>query len=471
MPTPVITVAQMREWEKVTWASGVKEDTVMRRAGQAVSRLAEQVTRADDFILFLAGKGHNGDDAAYAYDFTVARRRELLRVIDPEISARELESFLRRKPDLIVDGLFGIGLNRALSGAWMKLIQQINEANLPILAVDIPSGLSGDTGLPLDVAIRARWTVTLGAVKKGLVRTTAAPFVGHLEVAEDIGLVPYPFATEVSCTDKRDFRGFPPWRPVTGHKGTFGHLLLVAGSLGYHGAAVLAARGAQRAQPGLVTLFTVEQVYSPVASQLAAVMVHPIIGELAPPDNCTAVLVGPGLASAQLPIQIQRATRRLWQDSPLPVIADASALDWLPPGPTHRDALRVITPHPGEAARMLQSTTTKVQSDRNQAVRELSHRFGDCYVVLKGHQSVIGRSKSELFVNNSGNPFLGQGGSGDLLAGYIAGLLAQSHLQSDPFLTIRFAVWQHGATADHLLCSQPSFTVEDLARALGTACS
>jgi NAD(P)H-hydrate repair Nnr-like enzyme with NAD(P)H-hydrate epimerase domain len=123
MPIPVITVAQMREWEKVTWATGIKEDAVMRRAGQAVARLAERLTPPNGFVLFLAGKGHNGDDAAYAYDYIADRQRELLRVIDPEISGKEIEPYLGRKPSLIVDGLFGIGLNRPLSGGWMKFIQ------------------------------------------------------------------------------------------------------------------------------------------------------------------------------------------------------------------------------------------------------------------------------------------------------------------------------------------------------------
>jgi len=267
----------------------------------------------------------------------------------------------------------------------------------------------------------------------------------------------------------RDFSRFPPDRPVMGHKGTFGHLLIVGGSMGYHGAAVLAARGAQRAQSGLITLVTPEQVYTPIASQLASAMVRPVSGEIKPPENCSAILIGPGLAANELPEQIQRAARRLWQDSPLPVIVDASGLDWLPPGPTAKDALRVITPHPGEAARLVQSTTAKIQSDRGRAVRELSHRFGGCHVVLKGHQTVMGRDKGDLFVNCSGNPHLAQGGSGDLLAGYLAGLLAQPALQADVALTIRFAVWQHGATADSLLESMPAFTVEDLAFAIGAA--
>lgn len=467
MPIPVITVAQMREWEKVTWASGVKEDAVMRQAGQAVARFAEQITEPNDFILVLAGKGHNGDDAAYACDFLSGRRKELVRVIDPEISSRELELHFKRRPALVIDGLFGIGLNRPLSGAWMELIEKINQSGSRILSLDVPSGLSADTGLPLDVAIRATWTLTLGAAKRGLMETSAVPFVGRLEVATNIGLQSYPFTTEVSLTTSEDFRDFPPLRPAGGHKGTFGHLAIVAGSRGYHGAAVLAARGAQRAQPGLVTVFTHEAVYQPVAAQLQAVMVQQLESELPLPDSCTAVLIGPGLAARDLSEQVKRSVRLLWQNSPLAVIVDASALDWLPAGPGAEGALRVITPHPGEAARMLQSTVAEVQRDRLHAARELSRRWGSCHVVLKGHQTLVGRGREDLFVNGSGNPHLAQGGSGDLLAGYLGGLLAQPELQRNVGLALRFGVWQHGAAADALLATRPNFTIEDLAAELG----
>src|SRR5262249_12103138 len=129
----------------------------------------------------------------YGCEAVGGRRKKLLRVIDPEVSAQELQGQLASPPALIVDGLFGIGLSRTLSATWMKLIQQINQAGGRILAVDVPSGLSADTGLPLEVAIRATCTLTFGAVKQGLLKSTAAPFVGRLEVATDIGLLPYPF--------------------------------------------------------------------------------------------------------------------------------------------------------------------------------------------------------------------------------------------------------------------------------------
>src|SRR5262249_33666520 len=154
--------------------------------------------------------GHNGDDAAYAYDYTHQRQRELLRVIDPEISAREIVPYLKRKPALLVDGLFGIGLNRPLSGAWMKFIEILNAAQRPILAVDVSSGLNADTGLPLDNAVRATCTLCLGAVKQGLLKSSAEPFAGRIEVATDIGLQSYPFTTEITWVAAEDFAGYPP---------------------------------------------------------------------------------------------------------------------------------------------------------------------------------------------------------------------------------------------------------------------
>ena len=470
MPIPVISVAQMREWERVTWSLGVQEDAVMRNAGKALAALAEKLTRPDDFILFLAGKGHNGDDAAYACDFLANRRGELLRITEPEHSAQALAAQLERKPALVVDGLFGIGLDRELSSAWIDLIEHVNLSGCRVLAVDVPSGLNADTGLPLGAAIRAAVTLTFGAVKGGLLRTSAAPLVGRLEVAVEIGLSACPFTTEMGYLNSGDFVGFPPARMLTGHKGTFGHLAIIAGSRGWHGAAVLAARGAQRAQPGLITVLTQEDAYLPVACQLQSVMVQAITGEITLPDSATAVVVGPGLASVQISDSFQRAVRRLWQESPLPILADASALGWLPEGPCPAKALRVITPHPGEAARMLQSTVAEVQGDRVRAVRELSARWGGCYVVLKGHQTVIGRVVGEVLVNSSGNPHLAQGGSGDLLSGYLGGWLAQSPPPSEVARFLSYGVWRHGAAADSLFARRPSFTVEELAEELGQPC-
>jgi hydroxyethylthiazole kinase-like uncharacterized protein yjeF len=151
------------------------------------------------------------------------------------------------------------------------------------------------------------------------------------------------------------------------------------------------------------------------------------------------------------------------------MVVDASALDWLPSGKFPKNAIRVVTPHPGEAARLLQTTAQKIQKNRAESLREISRRFGNCWVVLKGHQTLIGRSRGEIFVNPSGNPHLAQGGSGDVLAGFIAGLLAQPELQADAEKTIRYAVWQHGAAADKLQAARANWVVEDLVDKIGGA--
>jgi NAD(P)H-hydrate epimerase len=217
----------------------------------------------------------------------------------------------------------------------------------------------------------------------------------------------------------------------------------------------------------LITLSVHESIFAPVAAQLQAVMVHPFAKTPWMPDSASGVLVGPGLAAEGVAESCREFVNSLWRQSLLPVIADASSLRWLPAGAIQSAALRVITPHPGEAARMLGVTTPEVQADRPSALRALSQKFGDCFVLLKGCRTLVGRAGGEIAVNLTGNPHLAQGGSGDLLAGYVAGLLAQPALQSLPLSALRYAVWEHGAAADRLLARRPQFTIEDLAGELG----
>ena len=466
MPIPVITIAQMREWEKATWATGQTESEVIRRVGQSIAEHALRLTNSDDLILILAGKGNNGADARAAQGHLKQRRVELVDVHDPASALSKLETALSLRPTLIIDGSFGIGIDRPLSAEWIRLIERVNDSGARILAVDVPSGLNGDTGEPQGAAIRASETLTVGAPKVGMLAESAWPYVGRLEVAAEVGLVPCPLKSDLKWTLAEDFNGFPPVRSVETHKGTYGHVGIVAGSVGYHGAAVLAARGAQRAQPGLITLYIQEGAYYPVASQLQAVMVAPWKPGL-DYSHFSALLIGPGLAAADLPDGVREMARDLWLNAEIPVIVDASALAWLPKGGAHEKAARLITPHPGEAGRLLECTSADVQADRLKSLRELSKRYGNTWVVLKGHQTLIGRYDGEVFVNSSGNPHLAQGGSGDLLSGFLAGLLAQPALQNDPLLTIGYAVWQHGAGADRLQNSRSNWVVEELVPELG----
>lgn len=469
MSVPVVSIAQMREWEKTTWSSGQTEGEVIRRVGQRVAHRVLQLTQPGELILLLAGKGHNGDDVRAAQSSLTERRVELLEIKSAADDFAVLDAALCRGPALIVDGLFGIGLNRPLEAAWIKLILRLNEAQLPVLSVDVPSGLNADTGETFGAAVEAAITLTVGAPKLGLLRREAWPFVGRLEVMPDVGLASTAPTSELRWTLPASFAGFPPPRSVAGHKGTFGHLAIIAGSVGYHGAAVLATRGAQRAQPGLVTTYPVAQAYLQVAGQLQAAMVSAWSHNLHFGDDFTALLVGPGLAAKDVPPDLMVSVRKLWRDSPLPLVVDASALDWLSMDHVPRGAIRVITPHPGEAARLLKSTPQQVQQDRISAVREISRRYCNCWVVLKGHQTLIGRSAGDIFVNPSGNPYLAQGGSGDVLAGFIAGLLAQPALQTEVCRTLRYAVWQHGAAADVLQGRTRNWLVEDLVREIGNA--
>ena len=467
MPVPVVNIRQMRRWEQATWATGQTEAAVIRCVGEKVARIALRLTCSNDSILILAGKGHNGDDTRAAKEFLTDRKVILLDVTDPKTALPEIKRSASLSPALIVDGLFGIGLSRPLDGPWKKIISTVNQSKIPVLAVDVPSGLNADTGEPQGAAIEAAVTLTVGAPKIGMLRQSAWRFVGRLEVAEDVGLIPCPLKGELNWMLPGDFAGFPPRRGVAGHKGSYGHLAIIAGSFGFHGAAVLAARAAQRAQPGLVTLFTQEITYRPVAEQLQAVMVNVWKPGTKLAESTSAILMGPGLAAPDIAKKMKMPTQNLWRGSKLPLIVDASALDWLVPHTLPKNRIRVVTPHPGEAARMLGKTVPQIQADRPQALRKISRRFGNCWVVLKGHQTLVGRSTGEIFVNSSGNPHLAQGGSGDVLAGFIAGLLAQPARQTDVGKTIRYAVWQHGNAADVLQTAQKNWVVEDLVADLG----
>lgn len=461
----------MRQWEKDTWATGQSAGKVIQLVGQRLAQRIVELSKPGDAIWIVAGNGHNGDDARAALPGLSDRKVVLLNVTDPSQGRHDflekIQSSAGHPPSWIVDALFGIGLSRPLDDQWRQLIDVLNNSRVPILAVDVPSGLNADTGEAEGAAIQAELTLTVGAPKTGLLKGPA--FTGRVEVLSDVGLAECSIESELNWTSAEDFGGLPPRRPVVSNKGNFGHVAIIAGSRGYHGAAVLSAWGALRARTGLVSVFPQESAYVPVAAQLQSAMVHAWQAGKSQPKNCTALLFGPGLAAEDVPGSLKEEMRTHWHRSPLAMVVDASALDWLEAGPAPAGAFRLITPHPGEAGRVLGSSAEAVQADRLGALRQLSKKFGDCCVILKGHQTLVGRSTGNVFVNSSGNPFLAQGGSGDLLSGYVAGLLAQPDWRRDAVLAARFAVWQHGATADNLSQTRPNWTLEELAAHLGEA--
>ena len=460
MPSSIITVEQMREWETATWASGIEETDVIEQVGLKVAAWLNERTPSTDRVLLLAGKGNNGNDVRHTLPHLETRNARLIEALDPVSALEEFRTVTKAGVDWVIDGLFGIGLNRPLDDNWSRLIDEINASTARVISIDVPSGIDKE-GTVQGAAIRAETTLTLGAVKEGLLRQSAIDHVGRLELIEDIGLIPCRCESTTRWITQADFGNFPPRRRPESNKGTYGHLGIIAGSEGYHGAAVLAAHAASRAQPGLVTVQTHENVYLPVACQLQSAMVRKWWADDPVVERFTCLLAGPGLAAPECEA-MKESIAKAWIESEQAMIVDASALDWVPKGPLLSNAFRVITPHPGEAARMLGCDTATIQSDRMEAAARLSEEFGNCIAVLKGHQTVFAKSGEPTLVNSSGNPSLAQGGSGDILAGFIGGLLAQPALAVDPMRAVAFGVHRHGAAADELSTRSIRWPIEDL---------
>ncbi len=462
MAIPVITVDEMREWETTTWQRGIREEDVIDQVGKAIAEWIRHSTYKSHPIVILAGRGHNGDDGKAAARHLNDFNTQTIEIRDPEAALSQLEETLAQETILIIDCLFGIGLNRPPTDGWAQLIQAVNASPHPVISIDTPSGLDAREGVALGDCIEADHTLTVGAPKLGMLSQAAQPFVGYIHCLTEVGLASVPEGNELYFCEQRDFTHFPPHRKASDHKGSHGHLQLIAGSAGYHGAAVLATRGAMAARPGLITVETLPECYIPVASQLQQAMVRPWFPENLTPQKTSAILIGPGLAAANVPAALREFARSVWRHSPFPVVVDATALDWIPTGATSHDAPRIITPHPGEAARMLFTTTETIKQRRIDTVRRLSEKYANCWVVLKGSHTLIGRSSGKLHLNSTGNPGLAQGGSGDVLAGLLGGLVAQPRCQSELEKAIQFAVWQHGKAADELEKDRPSWIIEDL---------
>lgn len=470
MSVPVLSVAEMRSWEEATWSAGIRSKEVIARVGQALASRIRGLTGTADRILILAGRGNNGADARAALAHLESRTLEVLEVSDPVQALPAWNSARRRRPALVVDALFGIGLNRALDPDWCGFIESVNAAGFRVLSVDVPSGIDADTGRHWGAVIRADLTLTVGAPKRGLLSSEAWSSVGRLETIRDVGLVGEPAGSDDrDWVLDGDFADWPPRRAVAGNKGDFGRVVELAGSPGYTGAGILSLRAAARARPGLLAALVPESIHAVVSGQVPSAMVHPFAPRHGLLEKASAVLAGPGLADPALPETLRQEVVRLWVEFPGVAVVDASSLDWIAKAPPRSAEAgpRVITPHPGEAARMLGCSIAEVQSDRPLALRRLAKQW-DALVVLKGHQTLVGESEGRLWVNSSGNPGLAQGGTGDVLAGFLTGLLAQPAMRSRLLEAAAYGVWEHGRTADRLEAVRRNWTAEDLAESIGT---
>lgn len=345
---------------------------------------------------------------------------------------------------VVVDALFGTGLQRPVEGCWAAAVNAANAAGRPVLAVDIPSGLSGDTGAVLGTAIRADITTTFIGLKRGLF-TGAGPARAGTILYDSLGLPGELMTRETPCawrTDYPSLRHLLGPRARDGHKGDYGHVLVVGGNDGTGGAVVMSTLGALRCGAGLVSVATRPANAAVVLGHCPESMVRgvesaPELGQLI--ARADVIAIGPGLgqdawASALLETAV---------GSGLPLVVDADALNLLAnrPGPLPQ---AILTPHPGEAARLLGQTTAEVQSDRWGAAARLVARY-DATVILKGAGSIIASSGHSPRVCSNGNPGMATGGAGDVLTGVCAGLLAQGFA---PPTAAELAVCVHAAAGD-----------------------
>jgi len=407
---------------------------LMERAGGAAAGFARQLLKNSRAgVLVFAGPGNNGGDA-----------QVMARVLKQQGIAVVVVASGDKIPDgdygLVVDGLFGIGLTRPITGAWAELIARINAFRGPVLALDIPSGLDGDSGQVLGIAVRATHTLSFIGGKPGLYTLDGPDHCGEVKVV-DLGLRLDEFPGALLAVD--DFRECLKPRTRNSHKGSHGSLAVIGGAAGMTGAALLAGRAALKLGAG--------RVFGGLLQTLAIDLLQAELMLRSPDDalaRATAVVIGPGLGNSDAALEILR--RAVSADFPL--LIDADALNLLAAHPVlaarvaRRGAPTIITPHPVEAARLLATTTEAVQADRVGAALELAQRF-KAHVALKGCGTVIAHPDTTWRINSNGNPGLASGGTGDVLAGMAGALLAQGW---PPAAALCGAVYLHGAAADVL---------------------
>ncbi len=502
------SASEMRELDRSAIEEyGIPGMVLMENAGLGTVLMMEKELgpAADSFALILVGPGNNGGDGLVigrhlhqrgcepVFLFLVAPEKLQgdaagnlhivkklafpLHVLDSVVSVQTLPALYQQLTATgkscyaIIDALFGTGLTRTIDGHVAELIRLINteawSAGIPRIAVDIPSGLHADTGRIQGACIPADHTATYGCAKPGQLLQKGLEVCGSLHVI-DIGIPPAALATlavkQEALTNLKAARSLAKIkRSATSHKGSNGHLLVLAGSIGKTGAAILSAKGALRSGCGLVSLCCPQNLNAIFETRLVEAMTIPLPASnsiLGMEDLKTieqhlhgkkAIVLGPGLGMAE---QTAQLVLHLYHTVEAPMIIDADALNILaraknqlqaPPGP------RIFTPHPGEMARILGISIAKIQEDRIQAARSACLLFdqsaGQCTVILKGAGTVIVSEGGKAWINTTGNPGMATGGMGDVLSGIIGSLLCQGLNPQEAACT---AVYLHGMAGDVL---------------------
>ncbi|MDE2023868.1 MAG: NAD(P)H-hydrate dehydratase [Gammaproteobacteria bacterium] len=441
LPAALYSAAQMRELDRRAIEDHhVPALTLMTRAGTAAwQTLQRNWPKARDIVVF-AGAGNNaGDGYVLATRALRAKRRvTVLNVGDAAkltgAAATARKRFLaakgRERPftgewpprvDVIVDALFGIGLDRPLRDLWAQAVELINASGKPVLAVDIPSGMNADTGAVLGAAVRATVTQTFIGMKAGLFTGEGPSCTGTLEL-DTLKVPAQAFAGLPPRARLLDAHVSLPRRARAAHKGDFGHVLVIGGDHGMGGAPRLSAEAALRSGAGLVSVITRPQHVAGFLAGLPEAMVRGVddAAEAAGLfERASVIAVGPGLGQGEWGQRLLKRALEL----PLPLVVDADALNLLAARPLARGNW-ILTPHPGEAARLLKQSVAEVQQDRLQAAARIAEKFR-AVVVLKGAGSIVAAAGEIPAICPHGNPGMAAPGMGDALTGVIAALLAQ----------------------------------------------
>ncbi len=440
---------------------GYSEIELMGRAGECVWQAITQRWPQLSRITVFAGSGNNGGDAFVVALCARRQRVEVQLLVQGDLSRQsptaqhyrelweqgggECEAWQEQEidGDLIVDGLLGIGLQRELDTHWQKLVTRINQSKVPCVAIDIPSGLNGWSGMPQPVAIEAQLTVTFIGAKTGQFLADGPDYCGEL-LFEDLGVSTRVHAAATAALEVIESCRLPVARKRNSHKNHYGHLLVVGGDQGMSGAVALASLAALRSGAGLVTAL----VHPDCRANLAGFPEIMVLGwdaleaKLA---EASVIVVGPGMGRGEAAQECQRILAAATQ----PMVIDASALEsGFLKSLTSKDL--VITPHPGEAAALLQTSTSEIQGDRLDSCARLVDTFS-ATTVLKGSGTLVAQpGTSPMAINTRGHAGMASAGMGDVLSGIIAAYLGQG---LTPFEAARTAVYVHALCAERY-CAQ-----------------
>lgn len=483
----VLDSRQMKELDRFTiMRMQVPSAVLMERAALAVVRALKEEFGRPERVLVVCGSGNNGGDgfavarlllldgiAADVFfagkDTAMTEETALQKKIFENYGGKLCRNFDPREYTVLVDALFGIGLSRNVTGAYAELIGQMNASRVPVAAVDMPSGISADTGQVMGTAVRAALTVTFAWPKMGQILYPGAEYCGRLRV-EEIGITDHGMDEEARLRTPflyqwEDLKKLLPARKRRSHKGCYGRVLLIGGGPGMAGALLLSARAACRTGSGLVRLFSHEKNRTVLQTGVPQAVFFSWEEDL---RQClswaTVVGIGPGLGTSPESRQILERVMREWEG---PLVADADALNLLAEDPEYLNSSRariIVTPHPGEMARLTGQTPGALLEDITGWARRYSagHHL---VCVLKDARTAVSDGE-RLYVNVSGNDGMAAGGSGDVLTGTICGLLAQG---ADPFEGACLGVYLHGLAGDDARerLGARGMTAVDLAESVG----